>query len=130
MNGRSDRSTLIEFEKWLCKRVETLFNPLEDFICEEWNKKQRIPKSKPGLKLNPLATITETSPDAPSNSRDLPYPKQDQSQSPNKEQGVKTPSSEKKCVVCKHKHPVAFCPVFKSKHQQERRKIAWDSGLC
>ena len=41
---RSDRSTLVEFEKWLRKRVETLFNPLEYFICEEWSKKQRIPK--------------------------------------------------------------------------------------
>ena len=29
---RSNRSTLVEFEKWLHKRVETLFNPLEDFI--------------------------------------------------------------------------------------------------
>ena len=61
IDGRSDRSTLVEFEKWLRKRVETLFNPLEDFICEEWNKKQRVPKSKPSFKLNPLATITETS---------------------------------------------------------------------
>ena len=43
---------------------------------------------------------------------------------------MKTPSSERKCVICKHKHPVAFCPVFKSKHHQERRKIAWDLGLC
>ena len=43
---------------------------------------------------------------------------------------MKTPSSERKCVICKHKHPVAFCPVFKSKHQQERRKITWDLGLC
>lgn len=70
IDGHSDRSTLLEFEKWLRKRVETLFNPLEDFICAEWNKKQRIPKSKPGLRLNPLATITETSPDDPTNSRD------------------------------------------------------------
>lgn len=44
IDGRSDRSTLVEFEKWLRKRVETLFNPLEDFICEEWNKKKGNPK--------------------------------------------------------------------------------------
>ena len=29
IDGRSDRSTLVEFEKWLRKRVETLFNPLK-----------------------------------------------------------------------------------------------------
>ena len=130
IDGRSDRSTLVEFEKWLRKRVETLFNPLEDFICEEWNKKQRVPKSKPSFKLNPLATITETSSEALSNSHDLSYAKQDQSQSPNKVQEMKTLSSEKKCVICKHKHPVAFCPVFKSKNTQERRKIAWGNELC
>ena len=130
IDGRSDRSTLVEFEKWLRKRVETLFNPLEDFICEEWNKKQRVPKSKPSFKLNPLATKTETSSGALSNSHDLSYAKQDQSQSPNKVQEMKTLSSEKKCVICKHKHPVAFCPVFKSKNTQERRKIAWDNELC
>ena len=118
----------VEFEKWLRKRVETLFNPLEDFICKEWNKKQRIPKSKPNLKLDPLATITETSPDALTNSRDLSDSKQDQSQPAIKEQEKKAPSGERKCVICKHKHPVAFCPVFKSKHLQERRKIAWDQG--
>ena len=86
IDGRSDRSTLVEFEKWFRKRVETLFNLLEDFICEEWNKKQRIPKSKPSLKLNPLATITETSPDALTNSRDLSDSKQDQS--PTSKQGA------------------------------------------
>ena len=49
IDGGSDRSTLLEFEKWLRNRVETLFNPLEDFICKEWNKKQRIPKSNRNL---------------------------------------------------------------------------------
>lgn len=39
IDGRSDRFILVEFEKWLCKRVEILFNFFEDFICEEWNKK-------------------------------------------------------------------------------------------
>ena len=48
----------------------------------------------------------------------------------NKEQEKKGPSDEKKCVICKHKHPVAYCPVFKSKHLQERRKITWENGLC
>lgn len=43
---------------------------------------------------------------------------------------MKIPSSKKKCVICKHKHPVAFCPVSKSKYTQERRKIAWDNELC
>ena len=43
---------------------------------------------------------------------------------------MKTPSSKKKCVIYKHKHPVAFCPVSKSKYTQERRKIAWDNKLC
>ena len=130
IDGRSDRSTLVGFEKWLRKRVETLFNPLEDFICEEWNKKQRYPKAKSSIKLNPLATTTETFPDAPSSSGDLSDSKQAQTQSLNKELEKKAPSNGKKCVICKHKHPVAFCPVFKSKHLQERRKIAWEHGLC
>ena len=129
IDGRSDRSTLVEFEKWLRKRVETLFNPLEDFICEEWNKKQRYPKAKPNLKLNSLATTTGRPPDAPSNSSDLSDSKLAQTQSLNKEQ-EKAPSNEKGCVICKYKHPVAFCPVFKSKHLQERRKIAREHGLC
>lgn len=42
----------------------------------------------------------------------------------------KVPASEKTCVICKYKHPVAFCLVFKSKTLQERRKIAWDNRLC
>ena len=133
IDGRSDRSTLVEFEKWLCKRVETLFNPLEDFICEEWNKKQRPPKTKPGLRLNALTVTTENSSDVPStssNDGDLPQPKQVHIQFMNKEQEKKGPSDEKKCVICKHKHPVAYCPVFKSKHLQDRRKFTWENGLC
>ena len=59
IDGRSGRSTLLEFEKWLCKRVDTLFNPLEDFICEEWNKKQKSTRPRSSLKLHPLATTTE-----------------------------------------------------------------------
>ena len=50
IDGRSGRSTLLEFEKWLCKRVDTLFNPLEDFICEEWNKKQKSTRLGSSLK--------------------------------------------------------------------------------
>jgi len=111
------------------KRVETLFNPLENFIEAEGNKKQRLPKSKPSLELKPLATITETSPDATRN-RDLSDSEQDQPQSANKEQEKKVPSSEKNCVICKRKHPVAFCPPIKSNHLQERKKIAWHHGLC
>ncbi|KAL9963145.1 hypothetical protein ACROYT_G032320 [Oculina patagonica] len=126
IDGHSERSTLVEFEKWLCERVETLFNPLEDSICEEWNKKQRPPKLKPGLKLSPLATSTEISCDTPSSNCDMADPKQAQTKFLNKEQDRKAPSTEKKCVICKHKHPVAYFPVFKSKHLQERRKIAWD----
>ena len=38
--------------------------------------------------------------------------KQDQSQSSKKEQEIKTPSSEKKFLICKHKHPVAFAPSY------------------
>ena len=41
IDGRTDKSNLVEFERWLHKRVDPLFNPLEDFICEEWSKKQR-----------------------------------------------------------------------------------------
>jgi len=59
IDGRSGRSTLLEFGKWLCKRVDTLFNPLEDFICEEWNKKQKSTRPSSSLKLHPLATTTE-----------------------------------------------------------------------
>lgn len=128
MDGCSDRSTLVEFEKWLRKRVETVFNPLEDFICEEWNKKQRYPNAKPNLKLNSLATTTGRPPDAPSNSSDLSDSKVAQTQSLNKEQ-EKVPSNQKGCVICKYRHPVAFCPFFKSKHPQERRKIAKEHGL-
>ena len=85
IDGRSDRSNLVEFEKWLCKRVETLFNPLEDFISEEWSKKQRSTKSKPSSKINPLTTTTEISPDTPGSNNDLSDRKQTPNQSPNKE---------------------------------------------
>ena len=35
IDGRTDKSNLVEFERWLHKRVDPLFNPLEDFIREE-----------------------------------------------------------------------------------------------
>ena len=87
------------------------------------NKKQRPPKTKPSLRLNALAMAMESSSDVPSSSStggDLPQPKQAHIQFMNKEQQRKGPSNEKKCVVCKHKHPVAYCPAFRSKHLQER----------
>ena len=39
IDGLTERATLPRFEKWLCKRVNTLFNPVEEFICEEWNNR-------------------------------------------------------------------------------------------
>ena len=59
IDGRKDRCTLVEFEKWLHKRVDTLFNRLQDFICEKWNKKIRSTKPKSSIKLHPLATGAE-----------------------------------------------------------------------
>ena len=34
IDGHTERTTLMEFERWLSKRVDTLFNPLEDLIYE------------------------------------------------------------------------------------------------
>ena len=59
IDGRTDKSNLVEFERWLHKRVDTLFYPLDDFICEEWRKKQRSTKPKSSIKLHPLATGAE-----------------------------------------------------------------------
>ena len=73
IDSRSDRATLTEFEKWLCKRVDTLFNPLEDFICEERNKMQRsTARPKSSVRLHPLATTTDRLPDVPQNCSDKP----------------------------------------------------------
>ena len=130
IDRRSDRSNLVEFEKWLCKRVETLFNPLEDFISEEWSNNQRSTKSKPGSKINPLTTTTEISPVTPRSNNDLSAREQTSNKLPNKELEKKPPSTAKACVICKSKHPVVYCPVFKSKHLQERRKLAWKQELC
>ena len=130
IDGCSDRSTLVEFEKWLRKRVEILFNPLEDLLRKKWNKKQRILKSKQSLKLIPRATSTERMLMLRATVVTCQIQSKTNPDHQKKEQEKKTPSSEKRCVICKHKHPVAFCPVFKSKNQQERRKIAWDHGLC
>ena len=130
IDGRSGRSTLLEFEKWLCKRVDTLFNPLEDFICEEWNKKQKSTRPRSSLKLHPLATTTELPTEVPRDSSNVRDFKQARVQFRSKEGGNKAQSNEKKCVVCHVKHRIAFCPVFKSKPLQERRKIAWENELC
>ena len=35
IDGHTEGATLIRFEKWLNKIVDTLFNPLKNFICEE-----------------------------------------------------------------------------------------------
>ena len=124
IGSRSDRATLTEFEKWLCKRVDTLFNPLEDFICEERNKMQRsTARPKSSLRLHPLATTTDRLPDVPQNCSDKPV----QVQSRKRESRNNVQSNEHKCFVClNNNHRVAFCPVFKSKPVKERRKIAWD----
>ncbi|XP_068707227.1 uncharacterized protein [Montipora foliosa] len=50
-DGRTDKSNLVEFERWLHKRVDPSFNPLEDFICEEWSKKRRSTKPKSSIKF-------------------------------------------------------------------------------
>ena len=128
IDSRSDRATLTEFEKWLCKRVDTLFNPLEDFICEERNKMQRsTARPKSSVRLHPLATTTDRLPDVPQNCSDKPV----QVQSHKRESRNNVQSNEHKCFVCLHNnHRVAFCPVFKSKPVKERGKIAWDRELC
>ena len=128
IDSRSDRATLTEFEKWLCKRVDTLFNPLEDFIYEERNKMQRsTARPKSSVRLHPLATTTDRLSDVPQNCSDKPV----QVQSRKRESRNNVQSNEHKCFVClNNNHRVAFCPVFKSKPVKERRKIAWDSELC
>ena len=99
IDGRRDRSNLVEFEKWLCKRVEPLFNPLEDFISKEWSKKQRPPKPKPGSKINPLITTTEISPDTPRSNNYLSDREQTPNKLPKKELEKKPPSTAKACVI-------------------------------
>ena len=117
IDGHAERATLLGFEKWLCKRVDTLFNPLEDFICEEWNKKQSCMKPKSNLKLHSLATTTKP-------------PKPSQVQPRMKEVGNIVHVNEQKCVVCSDRHRVAFCPVFKSKALKERKQVVWEHRLC
>ena len=128
IDSRSDRATLTEFEKWLCKRVDTLLNPLENFICEERNKMQRsTARPKSSDRLHPLATTTDRLPDVPQNCSDRPV----QVQSRKRESRNNVQSNEHKCFVClNNNHRVAFCPVFKSTPVKERRKIAWDHELC
>ena len=116
IDGHTERATLLGFEKWPCKRVDTLFNPLEDFICEEWNKKQSCTRPKSNLKLHSLATTTKP-----------PKPRQVQ---PRKKEVVNSAHvSDQKCIVCSDRHRVAFCPVFKSKGLKERKQIAWEHRL-
>ena len=97
IDGRSGRSTLLEFEKWLCKRVDTLFNPLEDFICEEWNKKQKSTRPRSSLKLHPLATTTELPTEVPRDSSNVLDFKQARVQFRSKEGGNKAQSSPSPC---------------------------------
>ena len=87
-------------------------------------------KSKPGTKINPLNTTTEISPVTPRSNNDLSDWEQTPNKLPNKELEKTPPLTAKACVTCKSKHPVAYCPVFKSKHLQERRKLAWEQELC
>ena len=117
IDGHTERATLLGFEKWLCKRVDTLFNPLEDSICEEWNKKQSRTRPKSNLKFHSLTTTTKP-------------PKPVQAQPRKKEVGNAVHVSEQKCAVCSDRHRVAFCPVFKSKALKERRQIAWEHRVC
>ena len=44
---------LVEFEKWLRKRVDILFDFLKDFICDEWKKRLRSSRAKAIVKLPP-----------------------------------------------------------------------------
>ena len=108
---------MIGFERWLCKRVDTLFNPFEDFICEEWNKKQTCTRPRSNLKLHSLATTTK-----PQRAVQIqPY---------NKEGGKPVHPNEQKCVVCSDRHRVALCPVFKSKALREKRQVVREHRLC
>lgn len=68
------------------------------------------------LRLNPLATITESSPDDPSNSRDLSDSKQDQSQSLNKERRRK--SHQAKSVSFESTNTLLSCVLSLSLGEQ------------
>ena len=107
---------MIGFERLLCKRVYTLFNPLEDFICGERNKKQSCTEPKSNLKLHSLAMTTKP-------------PNAVQIQLYNNEGGNAARPSERKCVVCSDRHRVALCPVFKSKALKERKRVVWEHRL-
>lgn len=121
MEHQQDGATLLEFERWLCRRVDTLFNPYEDYIHEELeNKKSRSMKPRSNEQINLLNTT-------------IGLPTGD-SQYVNKDSegygGSKGQSSNDKCVVCPGKHRVAFCSIFKAKPLKERRKVVWDQKLC
>lgn len=111
--GHIDGHTFIGFERWLCKRVDTLFNPLEDLICEEWNKKQSYTRPKSNMKLHSLAATTKP-------------PKAVLIQPYNNGGGKSAHPNEQKCVVCSDRRRVAFCPVFKSKALKERKQVVWE----
>ena len=117
IDGHTERATFIGFERWVCKRVDTLFNQLEDFICEVWNKRQTCTRPKSNLKLHSLATTTKP-------------PRAVQIQPYNKEGGKPAHPNKQKCVVCLDRHRVALCPVFKSKALRKKKQVVREHRLC
>lgn len=65
---------MVEFEKWLRNRVDTLSNRLKEYICEEWNEKQRPTKPKSSIRMHPLATGAEPSCEVPMESNAITDP--------------------------------------------------------
>ena len=122
IGDRYDTVTLRHFEQWLEKRVETLFNPFEDYIHEDMKgtrsymrqAKTRPMPSPPRQTLHPFSLNTKVQ----------------------QRGGYSVPpkkyvsGGKERCSLCPARHRLIYCDEYKAKPIKERKRIVFDQQLC
>ncbi|XP_048576192.1 uncharacterized protein LOC116619385 [Nematostella vectensis] len=124
LQGDYDGLSLLDFERWLQRRVDAMFNPFEDYVHER-ESRPRLPRPRhfnqgpPPRALHPNSVgIRVTRSTQESSSGEVTAPPQ-----------VDSPGQDR-CLVCEDRHRLVYCDSFKSKPFKERRKIVYNKRLC
>ena len=106
-----DRPTLIDFNEWLKDKAEA-------------HERMKTASGKPQSYENPQPSVNKTK----TTSKVFAA-----TTSTNQQSTSSKPKSDKlpiNCAVCKEKHPLWKCPVFRKKTPTERAKLVADNKLC
>ncbi|KAK3724598.1 hypothetical protein QZH41_001749 [Actinostola sp. cb2023] len=127
IQDRYDSNTLGDFEQWLQRKVETLFNPFEDYINEQGkNTRSRPPLKSMSTSAPQKTTLHQFSLNTVSESMEDDIYEDSGAVNVN----VYTAKSREKCIMCPASHRLVYCDNYKLKPLKERKQIVYDQRLC